>query len=95
MAKNKPAISMRKPPAPTPAALSNFVASGDTSAKAFRTKKKPAKQRPSDGQEYHVLSLRIPADLHRELSHACIDRRTTLTGALLLGARLWLDTPDT
>jgi hypothetical protein len=103
VAKSKPVVSIRKPPSAD--AVAAFVAAGGDAPAPRRpsvqTSKRKGAQAPTspastrktrarDGAELRRLTLWLPAELHRELAHATVDRDCTLADALAEGARLWL-----
>ncbi len=47
----------------------------------------------SEDERPRTVSVRIPRELFQQLEARVNQRRTTMTEALLEGARLWLDTP--
>jgi hypothetical protein len=47
----------------------------------------------SEDEKPRTVSVRIPRELFDQLEARVRERRTTLTEALLEGARLWIDTP--
>jgi hypothetical protein len=89
MAKPKPLVKPTPPPPPTTEALDRWVGTDGPHA-AKKPRRKDTKTPSNLDTKVHALTMRLPADLYRELAHACVDRNCTVTAALIEGARLWL-----
>jgi len=89
MAKAKPKIAPRKPPAPTAAA--DFIAGRGPSGGAGKQRSKHAHyERKRTGEVMRRMTVYLPEDLVRELKVWCAKAEVSLSDGLAEGARALL-----